>query len=92
MTKQSDGIWIIDSHGSTLYANLAMGKILDAAKQLGAFLKANKERREAVSLPPQEKTDRHIWTDVQGTPMHNAAGESLRIVSTFRGPTSSIEN
>jgi len=37
MTKQTDGIWIIDSEGTTLYANSPMGEILgaDPAELLG---------------------------------------------------------
>lgn len=32
----------------------------------------------------RRKNGTAIWVDVQGTPMHNAAGEFLGIVGTFR--------
>ena len=103
MTKPSDGIWIIDSDGSTLYANAAMGEILgaDPTELLGktSFAYVFPEDLEAArhlfeskqrgDVKPfhfrlRRKDGSAIWADVQGTPMHNVAGEFLGIVGTFR--------
>ena len=103
MTKPSDGIWIIDSDGSTLYANAAMGEILgaDPTELLGKTsftyvfpedLDAARhlfESKQRGDVKPfhfrlRRKDGSAIWVDVQGTPMHNVAGEFLGIVGTFR--------
>ena len=42
----------------------------------------------------RRKDGAEVWVDVQGTPMHGAAGEFLGIVGTFRvaaGNTSNLE-
>ena len=103
MTKPSDGIWIIDSDGSTLYANAAMGDILgaDPTELLGKTsfayvfpedldsaqrLFESKQRGDVnpFHFRLKRKDGSAIWVDVQGTPMHNGAGEFLGIVGTFR--------
>jgi PAS domain S-box-containing protein len=103
MTKQNDGIWIIDSDGSTLYANVPMGEILaaDPAELLGkpSFAYVFPEDVEAAQrlfeskqrgdvnpfhFRRRRKDGSAIWVDLQGTPMHNVAGEFLGIVGTFR--------
>lgn len=103
MTKLTDGIWIIDSDGSTLYANAAMGNILgaDPTELLGKAsftyvfpedlhsaqrLFESKQRGDVspFHFRLRRKDGSPIWVDVQGTPMHNVAGEFLGIVGTFR--------
>ncbi len=103
MKDGRDGIWIIDSDASTLYANAAMADILgeDAAQLIGkpSFdyvfaedveaaqqLFESKQRGNATPFRfrLRRKDGSAISVLVQGTPMHNVAGEFLGIVGTFR--------
>ncbi len=103
MKEVQDGIWIIDSNASTLYANAAMAEILgeEPSRLIGkpsfAYvfpedlpaaqqLFENKQRGDAspfqFRLRRADGSAIHVL--VQGTPMHNVAGEFLGIVGTFR--------
>src|SRR3954464_5937385 len=98
-----DGIWIIDSDASTLYANAAMAAILgvdpselaeqpsfsyvfpedfDAARQL--FESKQQGNAGAFHFRLRRKGGSAVWVEVQGTPMHDSAGDFLGIVGTFR--------
>jgi len=103
MKDGRDGIWIIDSDASTLYANAAMADILgeDAAQLVGkpSFDYVFPEDMEAAqqmfeskqrgNTTPfrfrlRRKDGSAVNVFVQGTPMHNVAGEFRGIVGTFR--------
>jgi PAS domain S-box-containing protein len=102
MSKQSDGIWIIDPDARTVYANAAMGEILGttpsdlvgcpsfdyispedvpAAQRL--FEAKIRGDTNPFHFKLRRKDGTSIWVDVQGTPMHNAAGDFIGIVGTF---------
>ena len=103
MKDGQDGIWIIDSDASTLYANAAMADILgeDVAQLIGkpSFdyvfpediesaqqLFESKQRGNATPFRfrLRRRDGSAISVLVQGTPMHNVAGEFRGIVGTFR--------
>ena len=54
---------------------------LDAARQLFDAKQAG--NRSPFRFKLRRADDTSIWADVQGTPMHNAAGEFLGIVGSF---------
>ena len=103
MKDARDGIWIIDSEASTLYANAVMAEILgeDLAQLIGkpSFEYVFPEDMEGArqlfeskqrgDIAPfrfrlRRKDGSAINVLVQGTPMHNVAGEFMGIVGTFR--------
>ena len=108
MKKTSDGIWIIDVDGKTVFANARMAEILgvtvDQMLGLDSFdyvytedVPVAKRLFEAKvrgdSKPLHFKLRRvdgsGVWVDVQGTPLHNAAGVFNGIVGTFTVSTGS---
>jgi PAS domain S-box-containing protein len=99
---QTDGIWIIDAEGKTVFANDFMVEILgttpselrgqdsfhyvfpedmDSAQRLFATKQAGSSAPFRFRLRRADGTP--IWVDVQGTPLHNAAGRFTGIVGSF---------
>ena len=64
-----------DSFSFIFVEDLAAAQRLFAAKQAGSTAPFHFKLRRMDGSP--------IWVDVQGTPMHNAAGDFLGIVGTF---------
>ncbi len=103
MSDGRDGIWIIDSNASTLFANAEMAHILgeDVEQLIGKpsfdyvfpedveaaqHLFESKQRGDKAPFRfrLRRKDGSAISVLVQGTPMHNVAGEFMGIVGTFR--------
>jgi len=101
-TPKQNGIWIIDAHGKTVYANDYMAEILGttASDLVGkdSFLYVFPEdlpaaerlfaSKQAGSAAPfrfrlRRVDSSNVWVDVQGTPMHDVAGQFTGIVGTF---------
>jgi PAS domain S-box-containing protein len=55
----------------------------DAAAAQKLFDNKQRGDKTPFRFKLRRKDDSSIWVDVQGTPMHNAAGEFLGIVGTF---------
>lgn len=102
MTKQKEGIWIIDANAHTLYANQAMADILGTTIALlrgqpsfgfvfpediptAQLLFDSKKSGDPspFSFRLRRVDGSAISVTVQGTPMHNAAGQFLGVVGTF---------
>ena len=100
--KQTEGLWLIDAEGKTVFANDSMVEILGTtAAQISrqdSFVYVYPEDMNAArrlfslkeggsSAPFHFRLRRadgsSIWVDVQGTPMHNAAGKFTGVVGTF---------
>jgi PAS domain S-box-containing protein len=99
---QTDGLWIIDGEGKTVYVNDFMAEILGTTaaelrgqdsfqyvfpEDLPAAQRLFAAKRGGSSSPFHFRLRRadgnSIWVDVQGTPLHNAAGRFTGVVGTF---------
>ena len=102
MTKDLDGIWIIDAEAKTAYANERMSEILgtspaemvgkpsfaylfpeDVSEAQRLFEAKTRGDTNPFRFKLRRKDGSGVWVDVQGTPMHNAAGVFRGIVGTF---------
>jgi PAS domain S-box-containing protein len=106
---QTDGIWIIDAEGKTVFANDFMVEILgttaselngqdsfhyvfpeDMAAAQRLFATKQAGSRAPFHFRLRRADGSQIWVDVQGTPLHNAAGRFTGVVGSFT--VSSVEN